>query len=94
MADYHALLHATREKTARLRALRLTRDAANQGAPPAGKKGATQLAGSVHVPKKDREHNGTRGGECQQHSLALSHLLAHFGGKLMRPLVRCRRKQT
>jgi hypothetical protein len=31
MADYQAELHAMREKTARLRALRLARDAANQG---------------------------------------------------------------
>ena len=29
MAEYQAQLHATREKTARLRALRLARDAAN-----------------------------------------------------------------
>jgi hypothetical protein len=44
MADYQAELHATREKTARLRALRLARDAANQGALPNDQKGATQLA--------------------------------------------------
>jgi hypothetical protein len=31
MADYQAELHAMREKTARLRALRLARDAADQG---------------------------------------------------------------
>jgi hypothetical protein len=43
MADYHAELHAMREKTARLRALRLARDAANQIAVLAGQKGATQL---------------------------------------------------
>ena len=30
MAEYQAQLHATREKTARLRALRLARDAANK----------------------------------------------------------------
>ena len=30
MADYQSELHAMREKTARLRALRLARDAANQ----------------------------------------------------------------
>jgi hypothetical protein len=33
MTDYQAELHATREKTARLRALRLAREAANQGGP-------------------------------------------------------------
>jgi hypothetical protein len=42
MTDYQAELHATREKTARLRALRLARDAANQGRPPAGQKDAAQ----------------------------------------------------
>jgi len=31
-AEYHASLDAMREKTARLRALRLARDAANKGA--------------------------------------------------------------
>jgi hypothetical protein len=35
MAEYQAELRATREKTARLRALRLARDAANQKTPPA-----------------------------------------------------------
>jgi hypothetical protein len=43
MADYQAGLHAMREKTARLRALRLARDAANQRALLAGQKDATQL---------------------------------------------------
>ena len=33
MADYQNELHAMREKTARLRALRLARDAANQKSP-------------------------------------------------------------
>ena len=37
MAEYQA--RATQEKTARLRALRLARDAANQKAPPANRKG-------------------------------------------------------
>jgi hypothetical protein len=40
MAEYRAELHAMREKTARLRALRLARDGANQKTPPANKKGA------------------------------------------------------
>jgi hypothetical protein len=39
MAEYEAKLRATQEKTARLRALRLARDAANQKAPPANRKG-------------------------------------------------------
>ena len=39
MADYQADLRAMREKTARLRALRLARDAANQKARPANRKG-------------------------------------------------------
>lgn len=42
MAEYQAGLHAMREKTARLRALRLARDAANPNNPkkPAKQKGA------------------------------------------------------
>jgi hypothetical protein len=40
MAEYRAELHAMREKTARLRALRLARDGANQKTLPANKKGA------------------------------------------------------
>ena len=39
MAEYQAELLAMREKTARLRALRLARDAANQKAPPANQHG-------------------------------------------------------
>ena len=39
MPEYQAELRATREKTARLRALRLARDAANQKTPPANRKG-------------------------------------------------------
>jgi len=39
MAEYQAELRATQEKTARLRALRLARDAANQKAPPANRNG-------------------------------------------------------
>lgn len=35
MAEYRAELQATRDKTARLRALRLAREAANQKLPPA-----------------------------------------------------------
>jgi len=38
--DSQAKLAAMREKTARLRALRLARDAANKKAPPADQKGA------------------------------------------------------
>jgi len=40
MAEYQAKLAAMREKTARLRALRLARDAANRKTPPANQKGA------------------------------------------------------
>jgi hypothetical protein len=40
MAEYQAELRAMREKTARLRALRLAHDAANQKTPPANQKGA------------------------------------------------------
>jgi hypothetical protein len=39
MAKYQAKLRAMREKTARLPALRLARDAGNQVAPPANQKG-------------------------------------------------------
>jgi Tfp pilus assembly protein FimV len=39
MAEYQAELRAMREKTARLRALRLARAAANQKTPPADGKG-------------------------------------------------------
>jgi hypothetical protein len=38
MAEYQVELHAMREKTERLRALRLARDAANQKTPAANKK--------------------------------------------------------
>ena len=40
MSEYQAELRAMRDKTARLRALRLARDAANQKTPPANQKGA------------------------------------------------------
>jgi hypothetical protein len=40
MAEYQAELQATREKTARLRALRLAREAANQKPPRRKQKGA------------------------------------------------------
>ena len=40
MAEYQVELRAMREKAARLRALRLARDAANQKTPPANQKGA------------------------------------------------------
>ena len=40
MAEYLTELRAMREKTARLRALRLARDAVNQKTPPANRKGA------------------------------------------------------
>ena len=53
-ADYQAELHAMREKTARLRALRLARDAARQGALPADQKGAAQQARQRVRPKKIR----------------------------------------
>jgi hypothetical protein len=39
MAEYQAKLRATREKTARLRALRLDREAANQKTPPTNREG-------------------------------------------------------
>jgi hypothetical protein len=38
MAEYQAEWRAMREKTARLRALRLARDAANQKTPPTNRK--------------------------------------------------------
>jgi hypothetical protein len=62
-ADYQAELHAMREKTARLRALRLARDVANQGALPADQKGAAQQTRQRVRPKKIKtglgrtEHN-------------------------------------
>jgi hypothetical protein len=40
MAEYEAKLDAMRERTTRLRALRLARDAANKKTPPACTKGA------------------------------------------------------
>ena len=43
-AEYDTEQRAVQEKTARLRALRLARDAANQGALLAEQKGAAQLA--------------------------------------------------
>jgi hypothetical protein len=54
MADYQAKLHATRETTARLRALRLARDAAIQGGPPADPTGATQLVRPLRAKKIKR----------------------------------------
>ncbi len=39
MAEYQAELRAMREKTARLRALRLARDSANQKTPPTNGRG-------------------------------------------------------
>jgi hypothetical protein len=39
MAEYQVELRAMREKTARLRALRLAHDAANKKTPPANRKG-------------------------------------------------------
>jgi hypothetical protein len=39
MVEYQAKLRAMREKTARLRALRLAREAANQKTPPTNRKG-------------------------------------------------------
>src|SRR5262249_27800066 len=50
MAEYQAELHMMREKTARLRALRLARDAANnkkKKTRPATKKGAAEVAGQA-----------------------------------------------
>jgi hypothetical protein len=51
-ADYHAELHAMREKTARLRALRLARDAARQGGRPADQKDALQSSQVAAVPPR------------------------------------------
>jgi hypothetical protein len=52
MAEYEADGHAMREKTARLRALRLARDAANNQAPilPARKRGLVGRAARQVVP--------------------------------------------
>ena len=48
MTEYQAELHATRQKTARLRALRLARDAASKKkTPPADQKGARKLQGKL-----------------------------------------------
>jgi hypothetical protein len=49
-AEYHAEQHAMREKTARLRALRLAREAADQGA----QKGSTRLARQCAAKKEPR----------------------------------------
>ena len=49
MAEYQAELRAMREKTARLRALRLARDATNQKALPANRKGV-----AVRTPASTR----------------------------------------
>jgi hypothetical protein len=54
MADYRAEQDAMREKTARLRALRLARDVASQAALPADQKGAAQLPRQRMRPKKNR----------------------------------------
>jgi len=55
MADYQNELRAMREKTARLRALRLAREAANQGGLAVDQNGATQLA-RPRTAKKRTEH--------------------------------------
>ena len=55
MDDYQAKLHAMREKTARLRALRLARDARNQGALSADQKDAPQQARQRVRPNKDQD---------------------------------------
>ena len=54
MAEYQAELQAMREKTARLRALRLARDAANQSTPSANQKGAARPGGAVQGPRASR----------------------------------------
>src|SRR5499426_639029 len=54
MAEYQAELQATREKTARLRALRLARDAANQSTPSANQKGTARLGGTAQGPRASR----------------------------------------
>jgi hypothetical protein len=54
MAEYQAGLRAMREKTARLRALRLARDATNQSTPSANQKGAARLGGTAQGPRSSR----------------------------------------
>jgi len=54
MAEYQAELQAMREKTARLRALRLAGDAANQSTPSANQKGAARPGGAVQGPRASR----------------------------------------
>jgi hypothetical protein len=54
MTEYQAAQDAMREKTARLRALRLARDVARQAALPADQKGAVQRARQRVRPKKIR----------------------------------------
>ena len=63
MAEYQAELQAMREKTARLRALRLARDAANQSTPSANQKDAARLGGTAQAPRASRAsmaHAGPR----------------------------------
>jgi hypothetical protein len=52
MAEYQAELRATQEKTARLRALRLARDAANQNSVPVKRKGLAASRPPKHPPPR------------------------------------------
>ena len=55
LAEYDAELRAMREKTARLRALRLARDTANQNAVPAERKGRAAARPRKHPsPRRHR----------------------------------------
>jgi hypothetical protein len=68
MADYQAELHATREKTARLRTLRLAREAASQGALTVGQEDAAQLAKQRAAKKRARAGSaGRRAPAAQDH---------------------------
>ena len=64
MTDYQAELHATRQKTARLRALRLARDAANQGA--LSQKGAAQPV-KQRACQKNSKRTGRRAPAAHDH---------------------------
>jgi hypothetical protein len=60
MAEYQAELRATREKTARLRALRLARDAANQSCSAAVEQAPASVANSIGVHVRRRHNKAVR----------------------------------
>ena len=58
MAEYEAEAAATRAKTARLRALRMARDATEPAPPAKKKRAAKQDKGTLSAWLKDRESSG------------------------------------